>query len=239
MGLMSAHRPPIEHPKMLDNLVLVDYITPPNGILTRRRCLAALEGPFDVTLYGTEDWDLWIRIAAHGCEFAYLDAVTCKYRFHSGNKSSPYSPAHLKWRAALKRNRLKVLNAAFFSELSEDVQWQFLYELLLNLLQGDVEQQEQVIHSDGFSNLSKTRQSTLLRQVAISNILQDHILILGRRRLWRATMLAPGEWKSLGMFVASFIGAAGIAALECLQGKFLTRGERIAPPSFPYQQSEP
>jgi glycosyltransferase involved in cell wall biosynthesis len=239
MGLMSAHRPPIEHPKMLDNLVLVDYITPSNGSLTRRRCLAALEGPFDVTLYGSEDWDLWIRIAAHDCEFAYLDAVTCKYRFHSGNKSSPYSPAHLKWRTALKRNRLKVLNATFFSELSEGVQWQFLYELLLNLLEGDVESQEQVIHSDGFSNLSKARQSGLLRQVAISNILQDHNLVLGRRRLWRATVLAPGEWKSLGMFIASFIGAAGIAALERLQGQFLARGERVAPPSFPYQQSAP
>jgi len=236
LGSMSALTPRPQYKTALESLVLVNYITPSR--LIRRTCLDELNGPWDENLYGTEDWDLWIRLAATGFEFAYVDKVTYRCRFHVGNKSSPYSSEHHKWLAALQRNRFKVLESGFFPELSEDVRWHFLYDMLLNTLRGDTDRQDQTLQLGRFSTLSKEKQAALLRHLAISNIL-DNQHPIGRKRLRQAVELAPGDWKSRVALVVSSLGRLPLAGLVALQRLLImSRRRKISETSlsFPYQQ---
>jgi hypothetical protein len=43
-------------------------------------------GPFDPTLRGCDDWDLWLRLAERW-EFVYENRVALHYRIHAGNDS--------------------------------------------------------------------------------------------------------------------------------------------------------
>lgn len=56
--------------------------------MVRRICFEDL-GKFDTTLKYAEDWDMWIRIAAH-YEFSVINEPLVLYREHSGNKSKNY-----------------------------------------------------------------------------------------------------------------------------------------------------
>jgi glycosyltransferase involved in cell wall biosynthesis len=55
------------------------------SVLVRRQCFDRV-GLFDVTLRSVEDWDMWIRIAAHYA-FAVTQEPLVYYRQHSGNMS--------------------------------------------------------------------------------------------------------------------------------------------------------
>lgn len=44
-------------------------------------------GPFDPTLNGSDDWDLWLRIAARGYSFYCVSEPLAEYRVHSGMTS--------------------------------------------------------------------------------------------------------------------------------------------------------
>ena len=73
--------------------------------LMRRACVEAI-GLFDETLRtGNEDWDFWLRLAAGGNRFGYLDAERALYRRHGANMSSQF----VKMRSAA----LTVLDRAF------------------------------------------------------------------------------------------------------------------------------
>jgi glycosyltransferase involved in cell wall biosynthesis len=56
-----------------------------SSVLMRKRCIDQI-GYFDDKLFGTEDWDLWIRIARH-FRFAYLNEALVAYRIHPNNIS--------------------------------------------------------------------------------------------------------------------------------------------------------
>jgi glycosyltransferase involved in cell wall biosynthesis len=54
-----------------------------SGILLRRTWLESV-GVFDETLRACEDWDLWLRLIAAGCQMAWLENPVVAYRLHSG-----------------------------------------------------------------------------------------------------------------------------------------------------------
>jgi hypothetical protein len=53
----------------------------------RRRALVE-SGGFDAALRAVEDWDLWLRLAASGWQFATVDACLWRYRLHGSNMSN-------------------------------------------------------------------------------------------------------------------------------------------------------
>lgn len=56
---------------------------PVSGILLRRDWLSRV-GDFDETLRACEDWDMWLRLAAAGCDFAWVERAVVAYRIHGG-----------------------------------------------------------------------------------------------------------------------------------------------------------
>src|SRR5262249_11478228 len=89
---IASGRTPIDIDRLLDVLALDNVIRAPFLVMLRRRSLARLPPPlFDESLHGTEDADLWIRLAAAGFVFREIDEKVGKYRLHQGNDTSPSS----------------------------------------------------------------------------------------------------------------------------------------------------
>ena len=68
------------------------WIVTPGQALIRRAALESLtdpdyeNGPFDPELRGTDDWDLWLRLAEN-YEFVSESEIALRYRLHVGNAS--------------------------------------------------------------------------------------------------------------------------------------------------------
>ena len=62
------------------------WIMTPGQTLMRTAAVRELGG-FDTSIWGSDDWDLYIRLAAHGT-FLYEDRVALHYRQHAGNASA-------------------------------------------------------------------------------------------------------------------------------------------------------
>lgn len=50
-----------------------------HSAMVRKKCIEQV-GYFDESLQAHEDWDLWVRMAAAGCQFDYLDKILCLCR---------------------------------------------------------------------------------------------------------------------------------------------------------------
>lgn len=55
----------------------------PSSVVMRRSWFDMV-GLFDETLRACEDWDLWLRMASAGCQFAWVEQPLAAYRFHLG-----------------------------------------------------------------------------------------------------------------------------------------------------------
>ncbi|MBD3419891.1 MAG: glycosyltransferase [Chitinivibrionales bacterium] len=86
------------HALLMGNFI--DAISP----LVKRSCYKEA-GEFDESLRNLEDWDIWLRMAAHGFKFHFLNEQLVSIRKHSHNKSSIPSKD--------RRARIKVLAKAF------------------------------------------------------------------------------------------------------------------------------
>jgi len=75
----------------------------PGSALIRRACLDRV-GAFDETAYGTEDADLWIRLARAGYAFGYIDEPLFVYRFHNASITAGVDPRQIRsWQMHLAR----------------------------------------------------------------------------------------------------------------------------------------
>jgi glycosyltransferase involved in cell wall biosynthesis len=64
---------------------LRNWITSPGQTLIRADALRAIGG-FDTAIWGSEDWDLYIRLARRG-PFVFRPVVALDYRLHAGNST--------------------------------------------------------------------------------------------------------------------------------------------------------
>jgi len=100
----SLRRSPLQ-----GNLRLLDLIRS-NHILTltamvRRQAFEQVGGFDPANRYGTEDYQLWLRLAAKGFRFSYIDAVLASSRKHSSNMSRDRSKQASGRIYALKKTR--------------------------------------------------------------------------------------------------------------------------------------
>jgi len=82
-----------------------------HGALFRRDCFETI-GMFDATLTGSEDWDLFIRIASSKYLMAWTKQILCSYRIHSSNMTR--DPDRLS-------QKIRVLDNFFNSTFSNQV----------------------------------------------------------------------------------------------------------------------
>jgi glycosyltransferase involved in cell wall biosynthesis len=75
----------LESPMLMRNLFYIDSIRLVSAVVSRE----AFEqvGGFDETLFGSEDWEFWIRFAAAGYRIGHLAQPLVQRRLHEGNVS--------------------------------------------------------------------------------------------------------------------------------------------------------
>ena len=237
---ISLGRPPVNHDRLLETMVLTNIVIAPHSAMVRRTALQKLGYPyFDETLHGPEDSDLWLRLTAQGARFACLDTLTCMYRIHDSNSTLRWSPDWERHRHSLVRFNYKTLHAAFFATLSPATRRQFLYELLLVLLGDDIEAQEEILRSPQFLALPPHDQAHLLYYVGVENIAHHRQLQRGRSKLRRAVVLAPRDVQYRAIWYLSRAGQWAVRAPVSLRRKLggLSRREgvdyKVAPHARP------
>lgn len=196
LARLAPNRPPHDPDNLLKDLILSNVILACHSAMVRRTALDVLEPPyFDPELRGAEDENLWIRLAAAGKAFAYLDVLTCKYRVHGSNASryDPASPAYWERQKSVKRSRFRILTAGFFPELAADTRERFFHALLLRHLKGDEPAREEALSSPQFAALESAARARLLYHLGLNNLAGEGERLAGKRRLEQAASLMPGS----------------------------------------------
>jgi glycosyltransferase involved in cell wall biosynthesis len=80
----------------------------PGQTLIRRSIFEEIGG-FDSSLWGTDDFDLYIRLAKRG-EFIYERRVALKYRWHAGNASNQSQKMHENGQKVRRKHLAEVLD---------------------------------------------------------------------------------------------------------------------------------
>lgn len=219
----SRGRPTVDPSRMLDTLVLHNIITAPHLAMVRRTVFETLAYPFfDEALHGTEDADFWIRLAAEGFAFRAVPAAVGRYRLHGANESSPSSPGRSRRNESVRRGRLKILDAPYFEALSRATRREFLRQLLLNTLGGQIADQESVLSGHRFAALPESDQVALLRFTALANIIEDGRIAEGRQRLRRALALEPSHVKTRAALALSYSAPILVRLIVRLWRRVLT-----------------
>lgn len=73
-------------PLSTDYLLLDCCIVSPGQALIRTDALNELDGPFNESLHGVDDWDLWLRLSLKG-KIIGIEDTTLNYRIHDSNVS--------------------------------------------------------------------------------------------------------------------------------------------------------
>lgn len=216
LARIAPIRPPHDPGNLLKELVLCNVLLACHSIMVRRTALDSIGPPyFDAGLRGTEDEDLWIRLAARGKTFAYLDLLTCKYRVHNSNASryDPTSPVYWERQKSVKQSRFKILYAEFFPGLSVETRERFLRALLIIQLREDEHARNEVVNSAQFAELPAQVRARLLYHLGIRIILDEGELEAGRRYLRQATKMVPRNPKYRLMLILSYGGRPVLGSL--------------------------
>ncbi|MFW6116337.1 MAG: glycosyltransferase, partial [bacterium] len=231
---IAPARPDHRADDILEDLVISNVILACHSAMVRRTALDGVGPPyFDEALRGTEDEDLWIRLAARGNTFAYLDVPTCKYRVHDSNASrcAPSSRAFLARQKSVKRSRFKILRADFFPSLRLDTRERFLYQLLLFQLEGDEPAREEVLSSDRFGELPVPAQGRLLYYLGVKNITAERSPLAGRHRLEEAVCLMPRDPKYKSILWLSYLNPPLLNSIIGVRRWLKRIGRKSIPPS--------
>ena len=73
-------------PLSTDYLLLDCCIVSPGQAIIRTGALSELAGPFNESLHGVDDWDLWLRLSLKG-KIVGIEDTTLNYRIHDSNVS--------------------------------------------------------------------------------------------------------------------------------------------------------
>jgi hypothetical protein len=80
-GAISRSRSSLKNDDVLSHLLRKNIVATPSAMMLRRAAVDALGG-FDTGLSFTADWEMWLRLAKHGCRFARVTAPVAIYRIH-------------------------------------------------------------------------------------------------------------------------------------------------------------
>lgn len=192
---IAEERPAIPEDGLLAVMVLHNLVVATHSAMVRRRTLELLGDPwFDESLRGTEDADLWLRVAAAGACFASHDEPICMYRLHGGNASSRTHPRWARRWRSVQRFKRKTLEADFFPALPLWSRREFLRQMLLTFFDGEPEVQAEIVASDRFRALPREDRALLLYRLGVETVARQRDLEGGRR--WLAEAMAESPcWK--------------------------------------------
>lgn len=193
LGRLSQVRPgpftgDILEPLVLDPAVIAGIIC----TMTRHAIILRSGMRFDPELVIGPDWDFWIHLARHA-QFGHLDRLTCMYRVHMTNITK--TSGSQRRNADLVRGRLKVMNSDWFVELSISARKTFFYNLLIDLLSSQPEQQHAILNAAPFGALPADIKADLFRQVASNHLRNQKNTAFALECLGQSLSLQPGSVK--------------------------------------------
>ncbi|NIW46464.1 MAG: hypothetical protein GWN30_17410, partial [Gammaproteobacteria bacterium] len=170
-----------------------DVFGPPSCVVLRREPITRRSLRYDPRIVIGPDWDFFIQYA-EDTTFGYVDEKTCLYRVHQTNISVSVG---LKKRAQyLALCREKAIKTSSFSECSLDTRIFVFYDLLVHLLTGYPDRQNEIARWDEFTQLPESERARLYRLMASEAIVdgQHHNAIQGW--LQEASELNPSDRKN-------------------------------------------
>lgn len=204
---IAEERPSIPEEGLLAVMVLHNVVVATHSAMVRRRALDLLGDPWlDERLRGTEDADLWLRLAAVGAHFAAHQKPVCAYRLHGENASTRSHPHWARRWQSVQRFKRKVLEADFFPTLPLWTRREFLRQLLLIFFDGDPQAQATVVASDRFRGLPPEDRAMLLYRLGVETVARHRDLERGRRWLAQALALSPRRRYRLALASARWRG---------------------------------
>ena len=145
-----------------------DVFGTPACVVLRRAMITARQLKFDPEIVIGPDWDFLTQFAEQA-DFGYVDRQTCLYRVHTGNVSN--STGKQERMRSLAMCRQKAIKLARFGSCSAQIRAFVFYDLLVNLLTGESEQQNRVIAWNEFQDLPAAERARLLRLMATRALL--------------------------------------------------------------------
>lgn len=106
--------------------LLMDNFITMSSVMVKRQALADVGG-FDAAFRGTEDWNLWLRLAAESAVFTPVPEPLVKYRWMSTSLSKNH--------ATMKQMREATLLAALQTPKGQSVHWKLRRQALANVRQ--------------------------------------------------------------------------------------------------------
>jgi hypothetical protein len=82
---LAATPAPLNRAMLLERLLVQNFIAVVSPVIRRDAWLAC--GGLDLDLWYTGDWDMWLKLAAHG-DVVYHDAVTAAFRIHGASATT-------------------------------------------------------------------------------------------------------------------------------------------------------
>lgn len=191
--LSSRRRGPFEG-NLFEPLVWAsDVFGPPSCVVLRREPITSRGLRYDPRIVIGPDWDFFIRYA-EDTTFGYIDEQTCLYRVHQTNISVSVG---LKKRAEyLALCREKAIKRPGFPDCTLETRSYVFYDLLVNLLTGYPERQNEITTWDEFEQLPPDVRARLYRLMASEALVDGLKHEQVHNWLQKASQLNPADGKN-------------------------------------------
>lgn len=192
-SLSSRRRGPFEG-NLFEELVRAsDVFGPPSCVVLRREPITRRNLRYDPRIVIGPDWDFFIQYA-EDTSFGYVDEKSCLYRVHQTNISVSVG---LKKRAQyLALCREKAIKTTGFSGCSLETRTFVFYDLLVNLLTGYPDRQNEIASWDEFTQLPESERARLYRLMASEALIDGQFHNAVQGWLQQASELNPNDRKS-------------------------------------------
>lgn len=173
-----------------------DVHGPPTCVVLHRRPILDQDLRFDPAIVIGPDWDFMTRYA-QWTQFGYLDDHTVLYRIHQTNVSVRVG---LQKRALyMARCREKAIQMQRFDTCSLETRVAVFYDLLVNLLAGHPERQQEMTAVPAFKALPAAERARLLRLAAARALSREGNQPYVRQWLGEARALNPRDVRSAAL----------------------------------------
>jgi hypothetical protein len=145
-----------------------DVFGPPICVVVRRRPIVEHELTFDTRITIGPDWDFLTRLA-DVIDFGYIDQATCLYRLHRSSIS--HTAGDDIRRASLAQCRRNAIGHPGFERCAPAVRLYAFYDLLVNLLAGLPDLQNEAVEWPQWIALPPKGRARILRLMAGQSLL--------------------------------------------------------------------
>jgi glycosyltransferase involved in cell wall biosynthesis len=140
-----------------------DVFGPPGCVVLRSAAVRSSGVRFDPNIVIGEDWDFFTKLSQF-VSFRYSPQLTYLYRIHRSNITSQVDGVERS--RSIARCRLNAIALPMFHSCSAMTVRAVFYDLLVNQLIGDPEQQDRIVRCRQFRKMSRRMQATILRLMA-------------------------------------------------------------------------